>query len=146
MNANVIKEMNGLLADAIVLNMKLHHFHWRVEGPGFYQLHAKFEELYDHFGSLQDELAERILMVGGAPHASLRQALAASRIEEIEEVPAARDMVMHLQSDLSRFRSSVLKAISVAEEEGDRGSANLLDPVVDALDKELWMLGAYLAG
>lgn len=145
MNANVIHKLNQLLADSIVLNMKLHHFHWRVEGPGFYQLHAKFEELYNHFGNLQDELAERILMVGGAPHASLKQSLGQSRIQEMEEVPAARDMILILQKDLSSYRDFVLEAINEAEEAGDRGSVSLLDPVVDALDKELWMLGAYLA-
>ncbi|MBE0564416.1 MAG: hypothetical protein IH621_00535 [Krumholzibacteria bacterium] len=35
--------------------------------------------------------------------------------------------------------------IDTAEEADDRGTANLLDPVLDHLDKEIWMLGAFLA-
>ncbi|NCA96370.1 MAG: DNA starvation/stationary phase protection protein, partial [Methanomicrobia archaeon] len=35
------------VANFSVLFTKLHHFHWFVEGPQFFALHAKFEELYD---------------------------------------------------------------------------------------------------
>ena len=46
-NENVNKGLNGLLADATVLYEKLHAFHWMVAGPQFFQLHNKFEELYE---------------------------------------------------------------------------------------------------
>jgi DNA-binding ferritin-like protein len=47
--------------------------------------------------------------------------------------------------DLRRFRGKALAGIGAAEEAGDRGTANLLDPVVDHLDKQIWMLEAFLA-
>lgn len=144
-NSNVITSLNGLLADAIVLNQKLHHFHWRVHGRGFFQLHAKFEELYDHFGDLGDSLAERILMVGGEPLATLGQAREMSTVEETTAVPKAPEMVTRLLADLKGFRGKVQGGIATAEEAGDRGTANLLDPVLDHLDKEIWMLEAFLA-
>ncbi len=144
-NSNVITSLNGLLADAIVMNQKLHHFHWRVQGRGFFQLHAKFEELYDHFGELGDGLAERILMIGGAPLATLGQAREMSTVEETTEVPTATEMVKRLLGDLRSYRAKVQAGIAAAEEAGDRGSANLLDPVGDHLDKEIWMLEAFLA-
>lgn len=146
MNANVINALNGILADSIVLYQKLHHFHWRVQGRGFYQLHAKFEEMYDHFASVSDEVAERILMIGGEPLASLAQALELSGVKESADVPSAGEMVEQLRSELDAFRGKVSAAVALAEDAGDRGSVNLLDPVADALDKEIWMLDAYLAG
>ncbi len=100
---SVINALNSLLADSIVLAQKLHHYHWRVSGEAFYQLHAKFEELYDRFGIMGDEFAERILMIGGAPLASLADALAAAEIEEDSSVPAARVMVENVRKDLVRF-------------------------------------------
>ena len=145
MNANVINSLNGILADSIVFYQKLHHFHWRVQGPGFYQLHAKFEELYNHYGAMVDEIAERILMVDGEPLASLKQALELSDVKEIQEVPKAGEMVVLVLADLKVFQSKVSEAIAAAEEAGDRGSANMLDSIADALDKEIWMLGAFLA-
>jgi len=143
-NQAVVTDLNALLADSIVFAQKLHHYHWRVSGESFYQLHAKFEELYDRFGDLSDELAERILMVGGAPLASLGDALAAAEIAEDGSVPAARVMVENVRDDLVMFHAKVRAAGAAADEAGDKGSAGMLDPIGDALEKELWMLGAFL--
>jgi starvation-inducible DNA-binding protein len=145
MNANVINSLNEILADSIVLYQKLHHFHWRVKGRGFFQLHAKFEEMYNHFAGVSDEVAERILMIGGEPLASLKQALEISSVKESHAVPAAGDMVIELRGELDRFRGKIRSAVDQAEEAGDRGSVGLLDPIADALDKEIWMLDAFLA-
>lgn len=145
MNAKLINSLNHLLADSIVLTQKFHHFHWRVQGRGFYQLHGKFEELYDHFGDFSDQVAERILMVGGEPLASLAQALELSRVKEMAEVPSALEMVALVLSELRDFRDQIASAVELAEAAGDRGSVNLLDPVADELEKEIWMLGAFLA-
>lgn len=145
MNPNVINNLNGILADSIVLYQKLHHFHWRVQGHGFYQLHAKFEELYDHFAALVDEIAERILMVEGVPLASLKQALELSDVREVQDVPQSNEMIILVLADLKAFRKKVSLGIEAAENDGDRGSVNMLDPVADSLDKEIWMLSAFLA-
>jgi len=145
-NDALISALNELLADSIVLAQKLHHYHWRVRGEGFYQLHARFEELYDRFGDLSDEFAERILMSDGTPLASLAQALAAATVQEDESVPGARAMVENVRADLQAFHARVRAAGELADEAGDKGSAGVLDPVGDHLEKELWMLGAYLDG
>ncbi len=145
MNANVISSLNVILADATVLYQKLHHFHWRVQGSGFYQLHAKFEEMYDHFADVSDEVAERILMIGGEPLASLAQALKLSSVEESLDVPSGGEMAVRVRAELDNFRIKIRQAVAEAEAAGDRGTANMLDPVADGLDKEIWMLDAYLA-
>lgn len=145
-NQNVINGLNGILADSIVMYQKLHHFHWRVKGRGFYQLHGMFEGLYDEFAEVTDSVAERILMIGGAPLASLAQALELASVKEDVTVPDAQRMVAATASDLQGFRSKVREAIRLADDAGDRGTVNLLDPIADGLDKKLWMLEAYLAG
>ena len=136
--------LNQLLADSIVLQQKLRHYHWRVTGPAFYRLHALFEELYDRFAAWGDALAERHLMTGGTPVAALADALATTTLQEERDVPAARTMVRNVMQDLDRFRQEVNRAIADAETRGDRGTVNLLDGIADALDKDLWMLRAYL--
>jgi starvation-inducible DNA-binding protein len=56
----LVKKLNNLLANYEVYYQNLRNFHWNVSGPNFFELHAKFEELYDiaHLGI--DETAERI--------------------------------------------------------------------------------------
>jgi starvation-inducible DNA-binding protein len=143
---NVIKGLNGILADGTVMYQKLHHYHWRVKGRGFYQLHGMFEGLYDEFGEVNDSVAERILMIGGAPLATLAQALELSDIEEDQTVPEAGRMVASLATDLQAFRGKMRGVVALADKAGDRGTVNLLDPIADGLDKKLWMIEAYLAG
>ncbi len=146
MNKQAMYEsLNGLLADSIVLYQKLHHFHWRVQGEGFFLLHGKFEELYDHFAETTDAIAERILMIGGEPLGTLAQALEHASISEVAMVPPARDMIILVKEDLETFQGRVGQVLELADQEGDRGTANLLDPVNDELDKTLWMLRAFLA-
>ncbi|MBK8165086.1 MAG: DNA starvation/stationary phase protection protein [bacterium] len=145
-NQHVIDGLNGILADSIVMVQKLHHYHWRVKGRGFYQLHGMFEGFYDEFAEVTDSVAERILMVGGAPLASLAQALELASVKEDASVPDAQRMVANTAADLQAFRARVRAVAQVADDAGDRGTVNLLDPIADGLDKKLWMLEAYLAG
>jgi starvation-inducible DNA-binding protein len=145
-NQNVINGLNGILADSIVMYQKLHHYHWRVKGRGFYQLHGMFEGFYDEFAEVTDSVAERILMIGGAPLASLTQALELSAVKEDVTVPDGQRMVANLATDLESFRAKVRGVVEMADESGDRGTVNLLDPIADGLDKKLWMMEAYLAG
>ena len=56
----IAKALNGCLADAFVLYMKIKNFHWHMSGPNFRDYH---EMLDDHaaavFGTI-DVLAERV--------------------------------------------------------------------------------------
>ncbi len=138
-------QLNGLLADTLVLEQKLRHYHWNVQGPQFFALHAKFEELYDRFAEVIDEVAERILTIGGEPVRTLESALDLAAIEEDGGKPAALEMVRNLQADLRRLRERAAQGIATAEAAGDRGTVNLLDGLQDELEKTLWMLAATLA-
>jgi len=138
-------QLNGILADALVLEQKLRHYHWNVRGPQFFSLHAKFEELYDHFADVIDDVAERILTVGGEPVRTLAGALELATVAEDAGKPAAAEMVASLRADLKTIHERAAAAIAAAEEAGDRGTANLLDGLNDELEKTLWMLDAALA-
>ncbi|MEX2610153.1 MAG: DNA starvation/stationary phase protection protein [Gemmatimonadota bacterium] len=136
--------LNRLIADGIVLYQKLRHYHWHVEGSEFFRLHEKFEELYRHLNDEVDAWAERLLIVGGEPIHTLRRALDETGIQEDESLPAARAMVEAIVADFESMLKAAGKVIADAEDVGDRGTANLLDDSRDWLEKEVWMLRAWL--
>lgn len=140
---NVTQGLNSLLADATVMYEKLHAFHWYVAGPQFFQLHNKFEELYDRFAEVTDDLAERILTIGGEPVATLKGVLDLAEIKEYDGTKAAADMVAAVASDFEHLLAKTRKVIEAAEQADDRGTANLLDGLSDELEKTLWMLKAW---
>ncbi len=139
----VIDGLNGLLADSTVLYQKLHAFHWMVAGPQFFQLHAKFEELYDRFAEVADDVAERILTVGGQPLGTLREVLDRAEIKEYDGTKVAPQMVASVAADFDYLLKKSGGVLEAAEASGDRGTANLLDGIRDELEKSLWMLKAW---
>ncbi|HSJ65772.1 MAG TPA: DNA starvation/stationary phase protection protein [Gemmatimonadaceae bacterium] len=139
----VIEGLNALLADATVFYQKLRHYHWNVAGPEFFTLHEKFELLYTAWADSIDQVAERILMIGGTPLHTLASMLKASRINEDETIPAAPEMVDALIADMRSLRARAGEVMTLAEAADDRGTTNLLDDLGDALEKEIWMLGAW---
>lgn len=139
----VIDGLNGLLADATVFYQKLRHYHWNVDGRHFFELHEKFEELYTSWAGSIDEVAERILMIGGIPRHTLASMLEGAHLQEDEGVPDGAEMVAAILADFRAMHSRAGEVIAQAEAAGDRGTANLLDDLRDAMEQEIWMLGAW---
>ena len=65
---NVINGLQQLLSDFQIYYTNLRSFHWNIKGHSFFVLHSKFEEMYNDAAETVDELAERILMLGGIPN------------------------------------------------------------------------------
>ena len=140
----VIEALNKQLANNTVLWTKLHNFHWYVKGPNFFSLHAKFEELYDAAGVYVDDLAERILTIGGEPVAKLTEALEESSIEEGEYGLDAKQMVKQLTEDFEVLSAELNQGVKVAEGAGDDRTADMFIAMAQDIEKNNWMLKSYL--
>lgn len=142
-NASVDK-LNRILADATVYYQKLRHFHWNVTGSDFFELHEKFEEIYNRWTVIIDDVAERIRQLGGTPLTTLKAVLAAASIKEQSDTPSAAAMVREVLADLRTQMAIWNDAITEADKAGDRPTVNLLDGVNDEAAKTMWMLQAWL--
>ena len=140
---NPIDELNALLSDYQVLYQKLRGYHWNVKGPAFFELHAKFEELYNEAALRVDALAERVAALGGRPVSTLAEQLKQSRLSEDKGSPAAHDMVRNLVGD---YRAVNKGLRDLVEKVDDRATANLLEGMADQQEQTVWMLEAFLAG
>ncbi len=60
-----VENLNQLLADTMTLRDMYKKHHWQVSGPTFYQLHLLFDKHYGEQAELVDQIAERIMMLGG---------------------------------------------------------------------------------
>ncbi|MNM75812.1 General stress protein 20U [compost metagenome] len=138
------QKINLQIANWTVLYTRLHQFHWYVKGPNFFTLHEKFEELYTEAARYMDELAERLLAIGGKPVATLKETLAIATIQETEGMLPAEQMVDAVIEDFRLVVTQLKEGIHTAEEAGDEASADLLLGIQTALDKHIWMLSAYM--
>ena len=60
------EKLNILLANYMVFYQNTRGFHWNIRGQKFFELHVKFEELYNNLILKIDEIAERILTLVAA--------------------------------------------------------------------------------
>ncbi|HBV24155.1 MAG TPA: DNA starvation/stationary phase protection protein [Jeotgalicoccus sp.] len=140
----VIEVLNKQLSNNTVLWTKLHNFHWYVKGPNFFSLHAKFEELYDATAVYVDDLAERILTIGGEPIAKLSEVLEESSIEEGEYGLDAKQMVKQLTEDFDVLSAELNQGVKTAEDAGDDRTADMFIAMAQDIEKNNWMLKSYL--
>lgn len=137
--------MNRFVANQMVFYMKLHNLHWYIKGSSFFTLHAEYEKLYDNTTAVLDEVAERMLMLGYSPLATLKDALELSTIEERKalDVGGSESVEIALK-DLEQLESESREILRLAAEDGDEGTADQFTGYVRAYQKLIWMLRAYL--
>lgn len=141
----VTEGLNVLTADAMVLYQKLHHYHWNISGDEFFSLHAKFEELYDFFAVVLDDVAERVLTIGGTPPRTLGEVLETTSLQEDPGLPADdEDFVKNILADFNAVLENIKPLAEAADEAKDRSTSALLDDVSSQIEKHAWMLRAYL--
>lgn len=85
----VVEALQQLLADYQVFYTNLRGFHWNIKGHGFFVLHSKFEDMYNDAAEKVDELAERILMLGGVPVNKFSEYLKVAKVKEVSGVSCA---------------------------------------------------------
>ncbi len=137
-------QLNLQIANWSVLYTKLHRFHWYVKGPSFFTLHAKFEELYNEAALAVDEVAERLLAIGGQPIATMKEYLENATIEEIANETKAAEMVAALVKDYTLIKESLNELARLTDAEGDTITNDLAIGLIEKIDTHVWMLNAYL--
>ena len=110
------KQLNELVATWSVLYTKLHNYHWYVNGPSFFTLHTKFEELYNEVTLNLDEIAERILSKGGKPVATLKEHLELSHVKEATGNESTEEMVQITIDDFKTVMDALKEAMETAAE------------------------------
>lgn len=146
MSKNLFKKLNEYLANQQVMYIKLHNLHWYVKGRSFFTLHAKLEELYDQTAQVMDDVAERLLALGGSPVASLKEALALSSVKELEDVPISSDeTIKSLISDVEYWIRDTKEIVKLAEDDDDGATADQFNGYLAEYQKLLWMLKSYMS-
>ncbi|WP_026955810.1 Dps family protein [Algoriphagus vanfongensis] len=140
----LVEKLNGLLANYQVYYQNLRNFHWNVSGPNFFELHAKFEELYNEANVSVDELAERILTLGGRPLSSYQEYIETATIQEAKKVDEPVKMVETIRSNMTTLLELERETLEAAGDSNDEGTASLMSDYITAKEKVVWMLSAYL--
>ncbi|GHU63354.1 DNA starvation/stationary phase protection protein [Clostridia bacterium] len=142
---NVIDKLNQYLADLAVEYVKLHNYHWNVYGQGFFTLHGKLEDAYESIAKEMDDVAERILAIGGKPKGSLKNYMETATIQEAaEEGITGLATIKSVQTDYQNLLAQAKGIKEAAEEAKDYGTSSFIDGAIVNFEKTLWMFNSYL--
>lgn len=142
--AKIVESLSTVLADAYMLYLKTHNFHWNVTGPLFSSLHVLFEEQYTEQWNALDEIAERIRALGHFAPATYKRYAELSSIKEEPEVLSSKEMLRQLVDGNEILIRTLRTSVKVADELDDFPTADMLTTRMEVHEKNAWMLRSFL--
>jgi len=139
-----IDQLNDLLANYAVYYQNLRSMHWNVTGLHFFTLHEKFEEEYNDAQEMVDEIAERILSLGGKPKSMFSVYLNESEISEFGEYKNAEKTIKFLVGNLDTLLEKENKILTLSSDNNDEGTADLMTMLIGKQEKNRWMFRATI--
>jgi len=136
--------LNELLANYQLYYMNVRGFHWNIKGEKFFELHVKFEELYNDLLVKVDELAERVLTLNETPIHAFSDYLKISEIEEAKNYTTAKETVESVLLGFEVLLKKQRKILEVAGAADDEGTAALMSDYIREQEKLVWMYNAFL--
>lgn len=144
MSKELIKELNQLLCDFHVYYQNARGAHWNIKGPRFFELHEKFEELYTEALANIDDIAERILTIGGRPDHTLETYLNKSAIQSVEDESKDESLVNMIINNLQTLVKQENKVKEIAVKSDDAETEDMMIALVNSQEKIQWMFNSWL--
>jgi len=139
------QDLNGLLANFQRYYQNLRGIHWNIKGKRFFDLHLKFEELYNDANVKVDEIAERILTLGGVPMHTFEDYIANSKVPVGKNITNDEDAIRLIVNSLTELLLIERKILGASDEAEDEGTNAMMSGFITEQEKTVWMMKAWLA-
>ncbi len=143
-SAKLAVKLNELLANYSFFYQNTRGYHWNIKGQKFFELHLKFEELYNDLFLKIDEVAERILTLGHSPNHKFSDYKKSSQIKESIQVS---DGIKAVEDILKSFRIIITiqrELLQLSADAEDEGTNALMSDYIRAQEKLVWMYSSFL--
>lgn len=140
----LVKDLNGLLSNFQIYYQNLRGLHWNIRGKRFFDLHLKFEELYNDSQIKIDLIAERVLTLGGVPLHTFSDYIANSKLRVGKDISNDEEAIQLILESISVLlqleRQILIKAVEISDE----GTNSMMSDFIAEQEKTNWMLKAWL--
>jgi starvation-inducible DNA-binding protein len=140
----LIKQLNDLLSNYQTFYMNVRGFHWNIKGNNFFELHLKFEELYNDLLLKVDEIAERVLTLGAQPIHSYSEYLKVSDIKEVVNFTDSKKTITSILTAFEILLKKQRQILELAGKSNDEGTSALMSDYIRAQEKLVWMYSAFM--
>ncbi|MCX7550291.1 Dps family protein [Xanthomarina sp. F2636L] len=138
------EKLNELLADYSIFYQNIRGYHWNITGDKFFELHDKFQEMYEDLFVKIDEVAERIKTLGHTPNHQFTDYLKLSKVKESTEVSDGVKDVKDTLESLKIIISLQREILDLSDDANDEGTNALMSDYISEQEKLVWMYTAYI--
>jgi len=138
------EKLNLLLANYSIFYQNTRGYHWNIKGDKFFELHLKFEELYNDLLLKIDEIAERILTLGHTPNHRYSDYKSVSGIKESKQVSDGKKAVTDILKSFKSIITLQRQLLSLSADANDEGTNALMSDYIREQEKLVWMYSAFL--
>lgn len=139
-----IELLNVLLSNFQVYYQNLRGLHWNIKGKRFFDLHVKFEELYNNAQVRIDEIAERVLTLGGTPLHTFEDYIKNNKLKVGKNVINDEEAVELVIKSLSGLLKIEREILEKTDEINDEGTNSMMSDLITEQEKDIWMMQAFL--
>lgn len=136
-------ELNELLANYMVFYQNTRGLHWNIRGDKFFELHVKFEELYNNLFLKIDEIAERILTLDGIPLHTFDDYSKEAEVKVAKNVTSAAASVKAVLDAFAVLLVKQRHILQLAADANDEGTNAMMSDYIREQEKLVWMYNAY---
>ena len=138
------ENLNGLLSNYSIFYQNVRGYHWNIKGEKFFELHLKFEELYNDLLLKIDEVAERILTLGYTPEHNYSVYKKTATIHESKQVSDGIKAVDDILNSFKTIISMQRDILTLASAANDEGTNALMSDYIRSQEKLVWMYSAFI--
>lgn len=140
----IVVDLNTLLSNFQVYYQNLRGIHWNIRGKRFFDLHVKFEELYNDAQIKIDLVAERVLTIGGTPLHRFEDYIKNNQLtvgHNVSNDEKAVQLVVESITGLLKIERTILEK---SAEISDEGTNSMMSDFIAEQEKTVWMMNAWL--
>ncbi len=145
MSTRLAEDLNVLLANFQQYYQNLRGIHWNIRGKSFFDLHVKFEELYTDANLKVDEIAERVLTLGGVPLHTFEDYMVHSKVPVGKNITQDETAIRLIVDSLKELLILERQILSASDEAADEGTNAMMSDLITEQEKTVWMMKAWLA-
>jgi starvation-inducible DNA-binding protein len=141
---DLANDLNGLLANFQLYYQNLRGIHWNIKGKRFFDLHIKFEELYNDANIKVDEIAERVLTLGETPLHTFDDYMSKAIVPIGKNISNDEKAVRLIVDSLTQLLKIERNLLEKSGEVNDEGTNSMMSDFITEQEKTVWMMKAWL--
>ena len=134
------QDLQKILVDLIELHLQGKQAHWNLVGTNFRDLHLQLDDIVDSARDASDTIAERMRALDAVPDGRSDTVVATTTVPAVPAGEYSTTETVDMITTRIYAVVDTIRTVHDAVDAADPSTADLLHAIIDALEKQAWML------